>query len=904
MTLGAARPGTPGTRARLRAACRAAFRASLRVLPSWFRERAGGEMQAAFDERLHESTTAWSALRATLREVGAVIVVAVRLLLSDRRPAPARRRLPMLDLLRQDLAYGARALLRRPGTTALVVLTFGLGIAATTAMFSVVDAVLLRPLPYPDADRIVRIHPTLPEWRNTTLHHMWDRASFSHPEFVEFERAQQSYEIVGVYGSTRATLLGAGAPERLQIGIASGGLLPLVGARPVLGRLFDGGETRPVIVLTHELWQRRFGGDSAILGRLVQMSGVGYEVVGVLPREFDVVGLQADAWRPVADAFDRHDRNNHNYRALGRLRRGIPVERASEEAERLIGAFSTGGHVEHGGRVVSLHADLTASYRLPLLLLAGAAFVLLAAASASAATMLLGLGIERESEMAVRSALGASRGRIVGHLLVEGALLGAAGGALGIGIAGSMMQLLLGLAPSQLPRLETASLDLRVLGFAVATSVVCAILFALAPAWIIAGANLGHSADASRVTRRTRGRLQHGLVIAQVALATVLLIGAGLLTRTMQQLTGVDPGFDPDGLVTVQLSPDYARLFDVRAPDFTSRVHTHFATILDAVGSIPGLEVAVAGTLPYTGDRASNDIAVEGYVPAPGELMTADRRLVSANHFSVMRMRLVAGRGFTPGDDRAGAPRVVVVNESLARRFWPGRSALGGRIRFWNDEPWTVVGVVADPRERDLRGDAGPTGGESYKFYVPGRVLGAGDGSLVIRTALNTASVARVVRERIWAVDSTVAITEVRMMSDRIDDSIAEQRYRMVLTQAFSILAAVFAIMGVHGVLSSTAARRRREMGVRAALGARYVDLLGLILRQGLTLTGAGLAGGLLISALTTRVLESMLYGTRRADPLILLSIPTLLLGLTLLAAWRPARRAAMVDPAQVLRSD
>ncbi|HEX6306985.1 MAG TPA: ABC transporter permease [Longimicrobiales bacterium] len=806
-----------------------------------------------------------------------------------------------MDRLRQDVHFALRSFARRPGFTALVVLTFGLGVGAATAMFSVVDTVLLRPLPYPDADRVVVIHPTYPEWRNGALHHMWDRGRFSLPELTDFAAQQQSFTAFAGYGSTRATLLGAGPPERIEIGVGAPALFTLLGAAPQLGRLFHDGEPGGVILLTDALWRRRFGGDAGVIGRAIVLGGTSYEVVGILRPGFQVAGLAADAWRPLPPPTEG-ERNDHSYFAIARLRPDVSLDQADAEAARLLTAFATEGHAQHGGRATRMQDDLTRTYRLPLILLVCASFLLLAASCGSVATLLLGAGLDRESEIVVRAALGAARPRILRQLITEGLLLGVGGGVSGLAFTTLLIRVLLQLAPAGTPRLDAVAVDARVLVFAVATSLLCALVFTLLPALAVSDAKLHTPAPAARVTRTAHGRLHTSLVAAEIALATVLLMGAGLLTRTMQQLNAVNPGFDPDGLVTVRLAQDYARLFDPAADDFVSSISTHFARIVDEVSAIPGVHVAVAATLPFSGDAASNDIEPEGYAPAPGEEMTAARRLVSGNYFDVMRMPIITGRGLTPADDRPGGGRVIVVSEQLARRFWPGQPAIGRRIRYWDDEPWTIVGVAADTRERDLRGDGGPARDTDLKFYVPARVRGAGAGSLIVRTNLDLAQLAPLIRERVWAVDPTVAIPEITTMRDRMGQSIAEQRYRMRLVLAFALLAALFAVMGVHGMLSRAAIRRRREMGVRSALGALPRDLGALLIGQAARVTGAGLAVGLALAYFATRVLESFLFETRRADPVTIAAVIGLLLTAAVGAAWQPARRAARVQPMEVLK--
>jgi putative ABC transport system permease protein len=877
---------------------RIALSAAMLLLPRWLRNGIGGDLRLTFDDRLSECRTAWQVVQATLLEMGGLALTGVRArLLMSPPPAPDwTRRGNLMSGVRQDLTYALRAFGKRPVFSLLVIGTFGLGVGATSAMFSVVDAVLLRPLPYPEPERIVIVYPTIPEWRNhPTLHENWSSARFSAPEFVDFKAQQRSYSALGAYTRSRATLLGSGAPEIIPIGLGSAGLFGALGVRPLYGRLFAPDESAPVVILQHDFWTVRFGGDPSIVGKKIWLDDQSVEVVGVLPERFQVLGLEASAWRPLSENPVGAARDDHSWRVIGRLRDGVSFERADDEANRIIASFSVGRHIGHGGRIVSPLEDVTGKYKLPLYVLIAASALLLLAACISVAAMLLGLGMDREGELAVRAALGASRGRVVSQLLTEGLLFGVLGGALGIALAIVLQRFLLQLAPAELPRLAEAGVNLRVLFFAVLASVASALVFTVVPALTLSRANLSAAAVTVRVTRRAHGRLQQGLVVAEVALATVLLVSAGLLTRTMQQLNAVDPGFDPDGVITVSIAPAGER-FDFRRPGYETRVGEYHARLQEQLAAIPGVEaVALATTMPYTGGRASNDVEPEGYTPAPGEVVDAERRFVSSNYFHVLRMRATEGRFFTAAEDQPGAQPVVVINERMARRFWTGQSAVGKYLGIF-EKRHLIIGVVQDTRERDLRGE------QSLNFYVP--AARQKNGSFALRTELSIHRLGPVIREKLWSVDPGLPITSIASMRDLMGESVSAQRYRMRLMLAFSILATLFAIIGVYGVLSRAAARREREMGIRAAVGALYRDLALLMLKQGVVLVVAGLSAGLAGAWFATRALESMLFETRRTDPLTIGGIIVLMVAIGLAAGWLPARRAARVDPMRVLRSD
>lgn len=816
-----------------------------------------------------------------------------------------------MDTLVQDVRHAIRALARNPGLSLLLALTFALGVAAVTSMYSVVDAVLFRPLAVPEPERVVSVYPTYPEWRtHERLSAIWQHGTFSYPELQEFRAEQKSYVAMGAYTWGRVTLSGEGIPEQVEAGFATPDLFTVLHTRPLLGRLFSDAEPPDAVLLAEGLWRRRFGAAESVVGRTLNLSGRTHTVIGVLSSDFELTtrpqqqrtrALAAAVWFPVVPGANYIDlrADNEFLTALARLRPDVTLEQADAEAGRLMTRLPSAQHLQHGGRVVGRVADQSNQFRLALVVLIAGALLLLLAATVSVAGMLLSAGIDRESELAIRSAMGAGRWRIARQLLTEGGLLGLIGGGLGIGLAAVMLRFLLRLAPAGMPGLARATLDLRVLALALAVSFAFTVLFSLVPALSLSRVDLSRAAGSARVTRNPRGRIQHGLSVAQLAVATLLLLGAGLLTRTMQHLNTVDPGFDPDSLLTVRIAPSLARFRSADPAEFNTRVSNLYEQIRQELQAIPGVEgVALTQVLPFSSDGGGNAIAPEGYSPRPGEVLSAERRFVSTNYFQLMRMRLVAGRALTAQDEHPAAARVLVVNEELVRRFWPGESGLGRRIRFWDAEPWTIVGVVSDPREFELRGE------RSMKFYASAKVGGPGGGSFIIRTRIEPLTIADAVRRRIWSVDPAAPITEVTTMRERMRNSITEQRYRTRLMLAFAALASVFAVTSFYGVLNRAVVRRRRELGIRSALGALRRDLMRLVVTHALRVAAAGLSIGLLAGYFATVTLESMLYETRRNDPLTLGAIALAMLGLTLLAAGQPAWRAARVEPMVVLRGD
>ena len=888
---------------------------ALHLAPEWFRDTLGRDVLLTHGERTHECTSVLSLVRVTAIETASIIVLALRLHLAPPPSAVSmaheqyrRPRLPFMDTLRQDIAFAFRSFSRRPAFTLLVVATFGLGIAATTAMYSAVDAVLLRPINAPNAEQIASIYPTYPDWRsNERLAAWWDRGTFTWPAYIEYGRTQRSFSAIAGYTWSSGTLTSGGMPEQVGIGLATPELFGILGARPYAGRLFAPGDPADVVLLAHNFWRARFGSDAGVIGRRIGLGTRRYTVIGVLPPRFEMTRfwhgpgvIDAPIWRLIVpDGSGNYGPNNGFLTVMGRLAPGVTFERANAEATQLIPALMTRPDLKVGGRVVERIADQTMTYREPLLILIGASVVLLIAACTSVAAMLLGAGIDREGELEVRAALGAGRSRLARQLVTEGVFIGLVGGVLGIVLSAPLLRLLVLIAPTRMPGLANASIDARVLSVALGVSILFALAFSIAPTLVLSRANLARGSS-SRVVGGRRGRLQSALVIGELALATVLLLGAGLLTKTMRRLETVDPGFVPEGLLTARVNPSFTR-FNVPGDDDNARearIAAYYGQMADALRALPGVQsVAIAGVTPFSGDAGSNEVQPEGVTPKPGEVLDAERRPVTSNYFETMRMRIVAGRGFTPDDDRADAQRVVVVNEEMVRRYWPGETGVGKRLGFWKNQ-WTVVGVVRDTRESNLRGD------RSTKFYVPSRRLNSAGGSFVIRTRGDEASVLRAITPALHSVDPTVAVTQVATMRARMGETVVEQRYRMRLMIAFSVLAVVFAVAGVYGVLSRSVARRKKELGIRTALGAVRRDVIVMLLEQGLRLGAAGLVVGLVIGYFGTKVLESMLYDTQRTDPLTIVAIATLVLGLAVVAAWRPARRAADVAPMEVLRGD
>ncbi|HEU4631464.1 MAG TPA: ADOP family duplicated permease [Gemmatimonadaceae bacterium] len=897
------------TRHRRSSLAHRAYAALLRLLvPRWLRVRAGDEMLATFAARLDAAATPRERARELARELGGLCRVAV---LARGPAAPAatstvhprpQRRPPMLDVIRQDLGFALRAMRRSRGVTVLAVLTLALGIGTSTAMFSVLDAVLLRPLPFEEPERIVLVYPTIEEWRdNPSLHELWQQGRFSPPELRSWLERQRSFEAAGGYTSSTARVSSGAGSERIAVGQATAGFWAALRVTPQLGRLPAPDEREPVVLLTHELWTSRYGGDSALVGRDIRLNDRSVRVIGVLPASFELVGVSADAWRPYVLPTGDEQLGNHMIIAVGRLRDGVPLARAGEELAAILGGVDAADpqHLTHRGHLVSPVQQATADVRLPLLILASASLLLLLAACANVALLLLGAGADRVRELAVRQALGARKRRIALQLLVESVALGVAGAAAGVLVALATVRVLVAIIPAGVPRIGDVSVDVRTFGVAALLAVATGVISGCVPALSLSRVDAAESLRAGATTPG-RGRLQHVIVAAELALATVLLVGAGLLTRTLAELQRVRPGFEADGLFTAQLVLPWDHFYRPGGDEAAARaaLGTYVRELTEGVRTIPGVsDVALSSDMPYSGDRGTNPVEPEGYQPAPGEVVDAARRFVTGNYFDVMRIRPVQGRLLTAADARPDAERVMVVTDAFARHFWPDGRWLDRQVGFWGDT-YRVVGVIADTREHDLRGDD-----DRYKFYVPALDPATAADNLLIRTRLSAAQLVPALRERVWRIDRSIVVEDALPMPERIARSLADDRYRMRLMTAFSLAAALFSLLGIYGVTSRAVVRRRRELGLRVALGAPRGRILGLVLGEAARVGTVGVLLGVALALVATRVLAGLVWGVPRLDPLTYGAAALLLLALTLAAALGPARRAAGVEPMRVIRN-
>jgi putative ABC transport system permease protein len=813
-----------------------------------------------------------------------------------------------MDVLMQDLRYGARSLLRNPGFAAIAIVALGLGIGANTAIFSVVNSVLLRPLPYADPGRLVSVWNQYPGMNLM-------RASVSGPDYVERRDQNTVFEGVAVYAHASLNLTGSGEPERIHGLRASANLFHLLGVPPALGRGFLEEEDHPgrsqVAVVSDRMWRRTFGADRGLVGRTVRLNGVPYTVAGVAPPEFYFPEPGVDIWIPIALKPEDVDAKLHGFEYLtmiARLRPGAGVAQAQADLDVITRRFLDAAPAQAreffesnrwGAGVAPLMDEWTGSVRPALLVLLGAVVCVLLIACANVSNLLLARTASRQKEMAVRYAVGAGRGRVVRMLLTESVLLALAGGGLGLLVAAWGIDLLVLARPANLPRIDEIGIDGRVLLFTSALSILSGLVFGIAPALQMSARSFGASLkEGGRAgSAPGRSRLRATLVTAQISLALVLLVGAGLLVRTFDRIQQVDPGFrDAPRLLTMSLSlPDsrYAKAADKRL---------FFDRLLERLRALPGVTAAAANSLlPLAPGASTASFRVEGQRLGPGEgNALASVRLVTPGYLAVMGIPLRQGRDLEERDAAAGT-EAAVIEETLARRFFPGESPIGRRVTFseLDDGQWfTVVGVAGTVKHSGLAQ-------ESFgHLYIPYAVYPAPEMFVVLRTQGDPRSAIAAVRGAVRAVDPEQPIHAVRTMDDYVDDALAQPRFRAVLLGMFGGVALLLAVVGIYGVMAFSVTQRTHEIGVRLALGARPRDVLRMIVAQGLRLTLAGVVLGLLGAVAVTRALAGLLFGVGSTDPATFATVPIVLAAAALLASYIPARRATRVDPMVALRCD
>ncbi len=813
----------------------------------------------------------------------------------------------LVESVAADVRYGLRRLRRSPGFTAVAVVVLGIGIGSATTIFSAVNPVLLEALPYPHAERLVQVADRS------------DGSAFpvTFGTFRELEERSRSFAALAVLKAWQPTVTGQGEPERLEGERVSAGYFRVLGSSPAMGRAFDGADDRAggpnVVILSDGLWRRRFGADSAIVGRQVQLDGASFTVLGVMPSGFkNLPGHPAAAWAPLQydaslPSFGGREWGHH-LEMVGRLRAGVALQSARDELDALAAhpvpeiARPAWASLRQGFVVRSLKAAATADVRPALLALVGAVLLLLLIACVNVANLVLARGTRRRGELAMRAALGAPRRRLVRQLLTESLLLAAAGGALGVALAGAGVAGLAAVAPPELPGLAAMAVNRPALLFAVALTTLLGVVVGLVPALGGSrGALSGAVREAGGRTVKSHAATRRALVVVEVALALVLLVGAGLLLRSVRGLFAVPPGFDASRVMVMQVQTSPSRFGDDDA------VHRFFDDVLDAVRRVPGVaSAALTSQLPLSGQSDGYGINFSADLRPSDQDHGAFRYVASPAYLQVMGIPLLRGRALNEHDD-AGAPPVALVDEAFVQRAFPGTDPLGQRVHIGSPDqpPYTIVGVVGDVKQTSL-GDA-----PADAFYVTPEQWYFADPALwlVVKvgapgTGPAPSTLVPAIKRAVWSVGPDQAIVRAGTMRSLVFRSEAKRRFVMIIMEAFALLALVLAGVGLYGVLAGSVADRMREIGVRAALGASRENIVAMVVRQGMGLTGLGVAIGLAGAAAASTVLASLLFGVSRLDPLTYAAVVVVLGAVAALACWIPAVRAARVDPLSTLRVD
>ena len=798
-----------------------------------------------------------------------------------------------METLFHDTRYGARMLLKNPGFAAVAIIALALGIGANAAIFSVVNTVLLRSLPYPEPDRLMVLRETkLPQF---------PEFSISPGNFLDWQRQNTVFEKLAAIQSSAYNFTSDGTdPERLRGARVSAGLFEMLGATPALGRTFRGDEDQPgqnLAILSNALWKRRFSSDPNIVGQSITLSATSYTIIGVMPRSFQFPDRDTELWTPVGfSAAQAQQHGSHYLSVIGRLNPGVTLAQAGAEMSAIAGRLAeqySGSNAGWDVNIVPMQEYDVRDIKPALLILLGAVALVLLIACANVANLLLARATARQKEIAIRTALGASRWRVVRQLLTESVLLALAGGAVGLLLALWGTDLLLALAPEDLPRVKDVALDGGVIAFTLSVTLLTGIIFGLAPAWQASRPNLNETLkEGGRGTTGGHHRVRGSLVVTEVALALVLLVGAGLLIRSFYRLQQVNPGFNTKNALAVTLSlpgKKYAQ------PDQLSAFYTQ---LIEKVASLPGVVATGASqTLPIQGDYLLG-FNIQGRPPAaPGEDKSTNYYAVTPDYFKSMGIPLIRGRVFTD-QDRKDSPRVAIINEEMARRYFPDENPIGKEINVTNG-PETfreIVGIVGDVKQYGL---AQPTTLQTYEPFSQNPFSGM---TLVVRSESNPAGLTSAIRTQVLSIDKDQPIARTRALEQLVSDSVAKQRFAMLLLGTFGAVALVLAAVGLYGVMSYAVTQRTHELGIRMALGASTGNVLKLVVGQGMALALVGVGIGLGGAFALTRLMANLLFATGATDPVTFVGISLLLVGVAVAACLVPARRATKVDPMVALR--
>ena len=799
-----------------------------------------------------------------------------------------------MDSILKDIRYGLRGLLKRPGFTVIALVALALGIGANTAIFSLVNAIVLKPLPFPESERLV--------WVYGNIRNGGNRASVSPPDFLDYRSHNKTFEqfAASISVPVPVNLTGSGEPERLQASAVTGNFFDAFGVAPAIGHGFTienekAGQDQ-VTVLSYAFWQKHFAGDREIVGKKITLDSKSFQVIGVMPAGLSFP-QSAELWVPITfDANpDMRIRKAHFLRPIGRLKPGVTLTQAQADTDAVAAQLEEQYPDSNTGwnlRLIPLREQLVGRTRTTLFVLFGAVGFVLLIACANVANLLLVRAAARQKEIALRTALGASQLRIIRQMITESLLLSLIGGVLGVLLAFWGVQLLVRLSADSLPPTINVKIDANVLVFSLLISLVTGVLFGLAPALRTIKVNLIDSLkDGARNSEGTlKNRTRSLLVVFESAVAVILLIGAGLLVRSLIALQRVDPGFDANNVLTMRIDlPNKKYEGEGRKANFFEQFETR-------IGSLPGVQaVGLVTELPLSGQPNDVPFTVEGRPPVmPGQEFDADFRRVNANYFNALRIPLMRGRSFTEQEVKQDA-HVTVVSQQLVDAVFPKEDPLGKRlVTAIGNQTFEIIGVVGDIRHRSL--DSGPFPAMYFPTRESNRM------NIVIRTQNDPLSIVGAVRQEVQALDRDQPIAAVKRMSDWVDSSVAEQRYRTTLLGAFAALAMILAATGIYGVMSYTVAQRTHEIGVRMALGARRTDVLKLVVRQGMLLTVIGVIVGLAGAFAITRVMASMLFGITAKDPFTFAAVSALLIAVAFVACFIPALRATKVSPLIALR--
>jgi predicted permease len=809
----------------------------------------------------------------------------------------------------QDLRYAARMLRKSPGLTAVMVLSLAIGIGANSAIFSVVDALLLRPLPYPQPDRLAAIWLHSP---GIGIFRDWP----SPGQYVDIQNENHSFEEISISRLTTWTLTGLQEPQRVEGMRTSSGLLHMLGAKPLLGRLLQPDEDKPgkpaVAILSNALWKRLFNSDPGIVGKSIALNGNPFVVAGVLRPEFRITTETMPAEGPMdhidvflalplgADAVQK--RGDENYNLMARLKPGVSLKQAQADIDVIAARIRQKDKRDRtfGMSVVGLQEQVVGDVRRALLVLMGSVGLVLLTACANVANILLTRAAGREKEVAIRTAMGAGWQRLVRQLLTESVLLSVMGGAAGTLLAIWCLRVVRAINPGNIPRLDEIQINAGVLAFTFGISLLTGILFGVVPAWRAMRVDLnaslkagGRSGQSDGGLKLTRHRLRGLLVVAELALSLMLLVGAGLLIRSFVELQNVPPGFAADHVISMQVAAAGTKYRDNKA------VVQFYREIRRRITNLPGVTgEGLVSALPLSGAVGWGGINVEGFTPAPGQELQVDFRIASSDYFRTMEIPLRQGRFFSE-HDMDGTQTVAIVEDRFAQRFWPHDNPVGKHIWFDHPEkPVTIVGVVGTVKQYGL-GDEG-----KIAVYFPHEQMISNGMFLVARTAGDPASVSGAIVREIHAVDPSVVVYQIRTMQDRLYDSLARQRFSSTMLGAFALFALILAAIGVYGVMSYVVSQSTREIGVRVALGAQSGSILGMVLRQGVELAVMGILAGMAGALALTRVLGALLFGISATDAVTFSAVAAALAVIALLATYIPARRATRIDPIVALREE